>query len=71
MKSKVLEKKIENLGVESNIVEKLKKNDINFIKDIWSLKRRDLKNIGLMDNEIKKVIIKLELHGIDLNKKVY
>ena len=66
-----LEKPIEELDINSKLSEKLKSNNLVYIKDIWVLKRKDLKNIKLSDNEINQIIIKLQLHGCDLNKKIY
>ena len=41
------------------------------IRDVWLLKRKDLKEKDFNDNEIKSIIIALELQGLDLNKKIY
>lgn len=41
------------------------------VKDLWNLIRKNLKDLGLTDNEIKHITIKLQLHSIDLNKKIY
>ena len=64
-------KPITNLGINNEIITKLTIHNIINIKDLWQLKRNDLKKIGLTDNEIKHIIIKLQLHSIDLNKKTY
>ncbi|MBO5376115.1 MAG: hypothetical protein J6A52_04620 [Bacilli bacterium] len=66
-----LELTVEKLDIKDNIVNKLKLNNIFFIKDIWCLKRKNLKDLDLNDSEINKIIIQLQLNGIDLNKKVY
>lgn len=66
-----LELPIEELDVRNNIIDKLKLHNIHSVKDIWYLKRKDLKDFNLNDNEINQIIIKLQLNGIDLNKKVY
>lgn len=71
MKNKYLENPIEELKLKTTITDKLRIHNINLVKDIWELKRKDLKNIELNDNEINQIIIKLQLNGIDLNKKVY
>lgn len=68
---KSVEDKIETLNISSNIINKLKKININYIKEIWKLTRKDLKNIGFNDQEIKQIIISLQLEGLDLNKKIY
>ena len=68
---KWLDSPIEELNIKSNITEKLKNNNIQFVKDIWYLKRKDLKSLSFNDEEINQIIIKLQLKGLDLNKKVY
>ena len=62
---------ITKLNLTINLTKKLCDNNINTINDIWILKRKDLKNIGLTDKEIKSIIIALQLEGLDLNKKIY
>lgn len=67
----MLNQDISRLDLESSLIVKLKDNNINTIHDLWRLKRTDLKKIGLNDNEINQIMIKLQLQGIDLNKKIY
>jgi 5-bromo-4-chloroindolyl phosphate hydrolysis protein len=69
--NKYLDKTIDDSGLSKKIVDKLLNNNINVIKDIWILKRSDLKKIGLTDTEINQIIVKLQLNGLDLNKKEY
>lgn len=71
MKNKHLEKDISVLELSSSIEKFLRANEINYIKDIWILKRKDLKNLGLKDSDINTIVVKLQLFGLDLNKKVY
>ena len=71
MSKLILEKPIEELDMSTKLTEKLKSNNLVYVKDIWMLKRKDLKNLDLSDNEINQIIIKLQLHGCDLNKKIY
>ena len=63
--------KIEELNLESKLTDKLKEKNIITIRDVWLLKRKDLKEKDFNDNEIKSIIIALELQGLDLNKKIY
>jgi len=70
-KIKILDNPIEDLVLKDSIIKVLKSNNINSIKDLWYLKRKDLKSFNLNDSEINQIIIKLQLKGIDLNKKVY
>lgn len=62
---------ITKLNLSSNLIHKLQEKEINTLNDIWVLKRKDLKNLGLTDTEIKSIIISLQLEGLDLNKKIY
>jgi len=65
------EKDIKILELESDIIKVLRDNDINTIGDVWVLNRKKLKALGLKDSDIKQVIIKLQLLGLDLNKRMY
>ena len=69
MSNGYLENDILDLKLNKNIVQTLKNNSICKIKDLWVKKRSNLKEIGLSDSQIKEIIIKLELIGLDLNKK--
>ena len=67
----VLEKKISILGLDESIEKKLNELDINMVNDLWECKFIFLKNNNFNNNEINQIRIKLQLKGIDLNKKVY
>ena len=67
----ILEKNIEELQLNNKIINKLKEKDIRIIKDLWKMKKKELKQLGFSDSEISQIIIKLQLHAIDLNKRVY
>ena len=66
-----IEKNINILDLDKSIVEVFRKNDIVTIEQLWVLNRKKLKELGLKDNEIKQITIKLQLLGLDLNKRVY
>ena len=66
-----LDKPIEELDISNKILDKLKSNNLFIVKDVWSLKRKDLKNLKVTDSEINEIIVKMQLHGIDLNKRIY
>lgn len=70
-KKKALEKAIEELALDSKILKILKDNNINTVEDIWVLKRKNLKDFGIKDSDITQITIKLQLYGLDLNKKIY
>lgn len=66
-----IEDKINKLNLSNNIIDKLISKQIIFIKDIWNMKRKDLKELNFNDNDINAIIIALQLEGLDLNKKIY
>lgn len=62
---------ISSLSISEGIVNKLKELNINYIEELWVLKRSDLKNNGFSNEEVNNIIISLQLIGLDLNKKKY
>jgi hypothetical protein len=66
-----IEDNIETLKLSKNITKTLKSNNVVYIKDLWILNRKKLKELGIKDKEIKEIIISLQLQGLDLNKKIY
>lgn len=71
MKNKILNSDISVLGLDSGTEGKLRTNELNIVNEIWVLGRKELKNLMLSDSEINQIIIKLQLNGVDLNRKVY
>lgn len=71
IRNMILEKDIEFLEFDNKITNKLKEHNINIIRDLWVMKRNELKYLGFSDYEINQIIIKLQLHGIDHNKRIY
>lgn len=69
--NKYIDKDISILGLDDNIVCLLTKNEIRTVNELWLKTKKDLKNYGLKDKDIKYVSIKLQLIGLDLNKKMY
>jgi len=61
---------IKTLSLDKNIIDVLENNNVSTINDLWAMNRSSLRNIGLIDSQINKIIIKLELLGIDLGKKI-
>jgi 5-bromo-4-chloroindolyl phosphate hydrolysis protein len=59
------------MNLTDKIIKKLLDNNIVFIKDLWVLKRKDLKKIKMTDKEIKSIIRALQLEGLDLGKTMY
>lgn len=66
-----LEENIKNLDLDKAVITLLNNHEVKLIKDLWVLNRKTLKDYGLKDSEIKQITIKLQLLGLDLNKKVY
>ncbi len=62
---------VSTLKLDKKLINKLISKDIMIINDLWKLRRKDLKNLGFSDREIKDIIISLELNGLDLRKKIY
>lgn len=71
MNNNCLNNSIDKLGIDNETFFSLSKYQINSIRDLWNLSRKDLKKINLSDEQINKIIIKMQLLGIDLNRKVY
>lgn len=71
VKNANIEKEISVLELDSATNKVLKDNSINTVGDLWILNRKKLKEMGFKDADIKLITIKLQLLGLDLNKKVY
>ena len=71
MKSKILEKDLSFLKLDTKVIETLNNNNINVINDLWCLNRKDLKALEISDKDIHNIIVKLQLNGLDLNKRKY
>ncbi len=61
---------LKDLDFEKVILDKLILNNIDSIGKLWQMNRKELKNIGFTYEEINKIAIKLQLRGLDLNKKI-
>lgn len=44
---------LSSLEIDSIIIKKLNQNNIYEVKDLWDLTRKNLKELGLTDNDIK------------------
>ena len=64
-----LEKDITCLNLNQNISSILEQNNVLKINDLWNYNKKNLKNIGMTNSDIKEIVIKLELLGLELNKK--
>lgn len=70
-KNEYVESNIDILDLDGSINKTLIDNDIKTVGLLWAQTRKSLKTIGLKDSDIKQIIIKLQLLGLDLNKKIY
>lgn len=61
--------KLNNLELDNKILKKLKNKNINSIDELWNLNRKTLKNLDFSYEEINYIAIKLQLKGLDLNRK--
>lgn len=66
-----IKKGISILDLDKECLKILKENNISFIEDLWQLSKKDLKGFGINDKDIKYISVKLQLLGLDLNKKMY
>ena len=64
-------KDVSELNLEEKLVKKLKGKNIMTINDLWILKRKELKEKEFSDSEIKVIRIKLQLIGLDIDRKKY
>ena len=64
-----LVKKIEVIGIDKGTIKKLNDLDIIYVYELCALNRKKLKDDGLNLKEINDIIVKLQLMGLDLNKK--
>lgn len=71
MKKEVLKKNVDCLNLDNAIIEKLNNNSIYVVEQLWKLKRQDLKGLNFKTCEINQIIIRLQLVGLDLNRKKY
>lgn len=71
MRSEILKKDISVLDLDESIKNKLKEKNINIVEDLWMSNRHKLKDMDFKDNEINQIIIKMQLSGLDLNRKKY
>lgn len=70
VKDSILEKSVSDLLLNKVMTDVLISNNILTVADLWCLNRKTLKNYGLKDSDINQIIIKLQLLGLDLNKRI-
>lgn len=60
---------LKSLNIEEKILKKLSKNNINSLEELWVQNKKSLKELDFSQDEINSIVIKLQLKGLDLNKK--
>lgn len=60
---------LNDLNLQKAILDKLKLNDINYTEELLKMSRKELKLLGFSYEEINLIAIKLQLIGMDLNKR--
>ena len=60
---------LNDLNLQKVILDKLKLNDINSTEKLLKMSRKELKLLGFSYEEINLIAIKLQLIGMDLNKR--
>ena len=70
-KNEYVESDIDILELDNDVINLLRDKGINTVGLLWTQTRKSLKTLGLKDSDIKQIIIKLQLLGLDLNKKIY
>lgn len=66
-----LSSEIEKMGLSKMTTTRLKENEIVTVEGLWNLSRIQLKSMKFSNDEINAIIIKLQLIGLDLNKRKY
>jgi hypothetical protein len=57
---------VDRLDVNQNAIDTLKENKINTLGQLENYKKSQLKDMGLLQNEISKIEVELELLGLGL-----
>ena len=60
---------LNDLNLQKAILDKLKLNDINSTEELLKMSRKELKLLGFSYEEINLIAIKLQLIGMNLNKR--
>lgn len=67
MSNKYLTQNIDRLDIPTRAIDLLKENGIEKIEQLCDKKRTYLKNLGLNSIEIDKLVIELQLLGLNIN----
>lgn len=66
-----LEDNIDILNLDNLLIKRLNNINIYKVEDLWNCKRNYLKENDFTNSDISQIKIKLQLIGLDLNKKKY
>lgn len=64
--NKYLKQYVERLDVSENIINTLKSNKINTLGELSNYKKSELKEMGILANDVNKIEVDLELLGLSL-----
>lgn len=70
MENKYTKQYVDRLDVSEKAINKLKENKITTLGKLSKYSKTDLKNMELLQNEINKIEIELELLGLGLKGSV-
>lgn len=70
MEDKIMKQSIDRLDLTDNATAILKNNQIQTIDKLCKMTKTDLKNIGLVNKEISKVEVELQLLGLNLKNNL-
>ncbi len=62
----ILKKEINILKIDKGIIKTLIDNNISTIYELCNYSRMELAGIGLNNNQINKIIVSVQLQGLDL-----
>ena len=69
MEEKMSKQKIERLDISDSAMNLLKENKITTIGQLCKKSKTDLRDIQLVQNDVNKIEIELQLLGLDLKAK--
>lgn len=70
MEQKMRKQSIDRLCVNDNILQVLRENNIINLGKLCDKNKNELKSIGLLQSEVNKVEVKLQLMGLNLKNSL-
>lgn len=67
----ILNNNIKLLNLDDFLIKKLNEIDIYKVDDLWRCNKNYLKDNNFSNTDISQIKIRLQLIGLDLNKKIY